>query len=1042
MNLEQWKEAARRNLKRLGQRIGQLAPGAVYGALCSASLLPVITAAQQGDFAVVAALGSVVGDVGGNLIASQIQSWRDRSEEQLAAELAHHATANPAWRDALDRVLAELQAPQIVQTTLAEADRAWFGDALRAEMERLGNLARYEALLEGSGTINQGTGNVGAGAHGTAIHTVEGDAVVGDDNLTAGGHLVIAQEGATVVIGEAPVKMTAVDRETALGRYLQHVISHNRYLQLQGIRSGGRLVNIELDRIYIRLRTTRQREVTADDGWLAGEAALAPGERGRRPMEPVTTTETVAVSVEEALAQARRLVVLGDPGSGKTTLLRYLALLYARDMAEGKALVRERLGLAEAKVLPILLPLRQIAAFLRHEHGAKDDTEGHALLLHFLLQSLKNERIQLPEDFFDRWLTKGKAVILLDGLDEVADPDLRRRVSRLVESFTRAYPGCRFVVTSRIVGYSGPARLQEAYTTTTVLDFTLADVEQFLLNWHQLLALGQMEPGPSADTYALAQTRQLLAAIQGNERIRELAINPLMLTVIATVHRDRVKLPDRRAELYGEAVDVLLGKWDEARGVKETPILRGRPFDTGDKRLILQSVALHMHERQVKELDLDELRRLLETMLLDNVRDEREVEQAVSRFLTIIEERTGLLVARGEGVYSFSHLTFQEYLAALAVADRGDYIAYTLARVPDPWWREVILLEAGYLSTQGKERTTQLIQAIANLTQEPALYHNLVLAAECLRDLGAGRVQGNLPADIQQRLRKQLEAPSPALSRWFKNVGTKGWIERRSLAMEALGRAGAGFWTDPYGEPEWITILAGEFWMGSERYDGERPVHRVHLESYMIARVPVSNAQYLLFVQAVGHDAPQHWQDNRPPKGMESHPVVNVTWDDAMAYCRWLSQVKGKAITLPSEAQWEKAARGDKDRREYPWGDTFEATRCNGWPLDLGRTTPVGIFTEGASPYGCLDMVGNVWEWTRSVYASYPYPAAGKAFEQRENLMASDSHRRVLRGGSFAYYRGIYLRCAARSNYYPNNRYDDLGFRVCASPLPPASVPL
>ena len=99
-------------------------------------------------------------------------------------------------------------------------------------------------------------------------------------------------------------------------------------------------------------------------------------------------------------------------------------------------------------------------------------------------------------------------------------------------------------------------------------DFTLADVEQFLLNWHQLVAIGQMGPGASADAYAAAQTRQLLDAIQANERIRELAINPLMLTVIAMVHRDRVKLPDRRAELYAEAVDVLLGKWDEARGVQ------------------------------------------------------------------------------------------------------------------------------------------------------------------------------------------------------------------------------------------------------------------------------------------------------------------------------------------------------------------------------------------------------------------------------------------------------------------------------------------
>ncbi|MFN8444387.1 MAG: NACHT domain-containing protein [Caldilineaceae bacterium] len=256
--------------------------------------------------------------------------------------------------------------------------------------------------------------------------------------------------------------------------------------------------------------------------------------------------------------------MLGDPGSGKTTLLRYLALLYARDLAESSTLVQSKLLSDEPARLPILLPLRQVGTYL--QPNAEVSIEGHAQLLNFLLRSLKEERITLPEDFFDEWLTSGKAVILLDGLDEVADPELRRRVARLVERFTQAYADCRFVVTSRIVGYSGSARLGEEYVTTTVRDFTLADVAQFLGNWHRLVAVGLMGAGPSADAHAAEQTRQLLEAIENNPRIRDLAINPLMLTVIAMVHRDRVKLPDRRAELYAEAVDVLLGKWEEAKG--------------------------------------------------------------------------------------------------------------------------------------------------------------------------------------------------------------------------------------------------------------------------------------------------------------------------------------------------------------------------------------------------------------------------------------------------------------------------------------------
>ncbi|MCL4300576.1 MAG: hypothetical protein KJ077_32870 [Anaerolineae bacterium] len=347
--------------------------------------------------------------------------------------------------DNLPQLPAELAK---LEQTIANLCDFLSGEALDTALAPLlARQAELRAILSGSGAIAQGEGAQAVGESGVLV------------DGSVGGSIVIAKEGAKVFIGEAPVAMPAVDRESALGRYLQHVISRNRYLQLQGIRSGGKLVNIELDQIYVTLRATRQRVVTAEESWLAREATLAPGEGQRLSRE--TTTETVTVSVNEALAASRRLAVLGDPGSGKTTLLRYLALLYARDLAEHGTLVPDKLDLPESGWLPILLPLRQIGTFLRTRPD--DGTEGHALLLEFLRQSLQNERIPLPEDFFDEWLTHGRAVILLDGLDEVADPDLRRRVSRLVEAFTQAYANCRYVVTSRIVGYTGPARLGEVY---------------------------------------------------------------------------------------------------------------------------------------------------------------------------------------------------------------------------------------------------------------------------------------------------------------------------------------------------------------------------------------------------------------------------------------------------------------------------------------------------------------------------------------------------------------------------------------------------
>ena len=179
--------------------------------------------------------------------------------------------------------------------------------------------------------------------------------------------------------------------------------------------------------------------------------------------------------------------------------------------------------------------------------------------------------------------------------------------------------------------------------------------------------------------------------------------------------------------------------------------------------------------------------------------------------------------------------------------------------------------------------------------------------------------------------------------------------------------------------------------------------------------------------------------------------MVYVSWHDAMAYCRWLSGVTGKPITLPSEAQWEKAARGglppagrDKGRaREYPWGDEWDEAKCNTGELGLGDTTPVGIFPEGASPYGCLDMAGNVWEWTRSLWGEdysvpefkYPYdPRDG-----RENPEAGDDILRVLRGGSFFDLR-VGARCAFRCWYGPFLDWYIGGFRVVVSPISPASA--
>ena len=254
-----------------------------------------------------------------------------------------------------------------------------------------------------------------------------------------------------------------------------------------------------------------------------------------------------------------------------------------------------------------------------------------------------------------------------------------------------------------------------------------------------------------------------------------------------------------------------------------------------------------------------------------------------------------------------------------------------------------------------------------------------------------------------------------------------GFLDRFGREKKQKGKSDVMEHILPF-EPEMILIPAGEFLMGSDpsvdeqAWKDEQPQHTLYLPDYCLAKTPVTNAQYAAFVQATGRDQPKHWESENPPRDKEDHPVVYVSWHDAVAYGNWLAEVTGKPYHLPSEAEWEKGARGT-DGRIYPWGSQWDEKRCNTAEGGKGGTTPVGAYPEGASPYGLLDMAGNVWEWTRSVRKGYPYaPEDG-----REDLESRD--HRVTRGGAFRNFRRE-VRCASRVWYYPDVFYWYLGFRV------------
>ncbi len=232
---------------------------------------------------------------------------------------------------------------------------------------------------------------------------------------------------------------------------------------------------------------------------------------------------------------------------------------------------------------------------------------------------------------------------------------------------------------------------------------------------------------------------------------------------------------------------------------------------------------------------------------------------------------------------------------------------------------------------------------------------------------------------------------------------------------------------------ELLRVPAGKFLMGSNNGDSdEKPQHTVDIPyDYWMARFPVTNELYNTYAKAKGIKHPvSGWEKKK------DHPVVNVKWTDAMEYCQWLNSLikaelpSGLVLRLPTEAEWEKAARRT-DGREYPWGNTFDKNKCNSREGEKGGTTSVGIYSpSGDSPYGCADMSGNVWEWTHSLKKVYPY----KVNDGREDEKASDA--RVLRGGSFSSYEGL-ARCAYR--FVSISRFSlfssDVGFRVVASPV-------
>ena len=391
----------------------------------------------------------------------------------------------------------------------------------------------------------------------------------------------------------------------------------------------------------------------------------------------------------------QRLAVIGPPGSGKTTLLKHVSLAACRRRGLH---VRSK----AAKKLPVLIflrsharPIAEVAAYdlasaARSELGALGD--------------------KAPKGWFERHLEKGRCLVLLDGLDEVADMVLRRQVVVWVEQQMRLFGKNRFIVTSRPHGYrSNPI---QGVNLLEVCSFTPEQVHRFVHSWYLANEIKRhRKDDPGVRREAREGADGLLGKLRQSRDLSDLAVNPLLLTMIATVHRYRGSLPGSRVELYGDICKVVLGRRRQARGLDFE-------LSSDQKQSILEPLAHHMMMTGLREIPVEDAARTIKYPLSEVLAKADE-----HTFLREIENSSGLFVERESGEWSFAHLTFQEYLASAYVLHQGlgDELA---KRVQEKWWRETIRLFVGQADA------TQIINAC--LGSQSSSVEDIAFGIECL----------------------------------------------------------------------------------------------------------------------------------------------------------------------------------------------------------------------------------------------------------------------------------------------------------------------
>lgn len=1002
-DLETWKQRLRDRLPGWKGQMQAAGSHSLYGFLSALALWPLVEAARAGQVLPVAmALGSVAAGVGGNLLAEQMLKWKERSAGEVQDEIVAWTTeqgAQPEVRDALDAILLKLDLVPQAQAALAEADRLWFQRELRGELTRLGNLKTYEAVLSGIGAIAQD--------HSVAVH----------QGIGAGRDVIVTIYQQASGRSEMDPATVAI----ALDRYLDWVEKRYGRLELRGIeRREEELPSLKLDQVYVSLVAAVRPKSKKGSG------------KGQGPDTEAGELQTLDMS--QLLGLSSRLIITGGPGSGKTTFLHIIASSLARSLRGGEtAHTTQTWGLRAPLPLPIFVSLADYNRYRRRHVRASDPRKG--TLLAFLSESLIRQQaiLGLPADFFERMLGEGQAcILLLDGLDEVANERERALVRQAVETLAYSQGLRSIIVTSRTRAYQGPSLLPEDFYRAEVRPMSPEQVDALARRWCEAVYDDISAPAESKDLQTEIATLEQLRKARGEPRLID---SPLLVTIVAIVHHNKHRLPEQRAELYDNCVEVLLAEPNRL-SVETTQELADWGGTLTEKRDWLAFLAFQMMsagEAAGRAVSEAQIRKWLHPRIASK-RGEDKADDQMDVFMQAMRERGSLLDER-DGDYRFLHLSFQEYLAACHLAEsvrEVDKIAAFLegeGRLGQSWWRETVLLAAEYLGLKNQDPALAFVRRLAACpdTNEPALAAAELAGASFLELDSHDAVTKKVVVDRLVGLfaEPKLTAPGPL----------------RAAAGRVLARLGdprPGVGLAPNGLPDlaWSKVIEpGSFPMGNEK----PPFHCTLIrQPYRISRYPITVAQYRAFVAAKGYEQRQYWtragwkwrvdskitgpRDYGDPFTLDNHPQVGVSWYEAVAFCRWLSEKTGQDIGLPSEAQWERAAR-HTDARTYPWGAGDSAQRCNTNETGIGSTCAAGLFANGHAVCGAADMAGNVWEWCsskwRDSYAGY---------QQKVDDDLDGDAGRVLRGGSW--YSGPSNAAAVRYWYNPAYRDFDFGFRV------------